>query len=127
MTLANLTISYAERTCEDCEMQDIGDGPVIGVKPIHKLVLFGFRRPKCIVADYSRKLLLGCEHPFGEGLHGLGGPDGRVKATVIDGADGILNPHCNGRIVAGQAQNDLRVGEDGEGADLVVGESAWEQ
>lgn len=46
MALTNLTTSYVERTCEESVMQDIGDGPVTGVKPIRKPVLFGFGRPK---------------------------------------------------------------------------------
>ncbi len=75
----------------------------------------------------ERNLLLGCEYSVGEGLHGLGGPDGRIKTTVIDGADRILNPHGNGRGVAGQAQIHSRVGENGEGADLVIGEPTREQ
>ena len=75
----------------------------------------------------EKKLLLRCKNTGSEGLHRLGGPDGRVKAAIVDGADCILDSHGNGWGVAGQSQIHSRMSKDGEGADLVVREAVREK
>lgn len=69
---------------------------------------------------------MGGEDAVGEGLHGLGGPDGGIEAAVVEEADGVFHEESLAA-VAGDVQGDVGMGEDGEGVDVVFGESGVEE